>query len=281
MTERRGIRVRLNDGRAITVNTDDPQAALRTAERWQRDNPAPQGYREAYQRRERERNPRQGGPTNALGGFNRSMDWTEQMVRNMGVGDELSAGSTWLGQSTENLIRRARGQPIGIPAGVAAQAAADWENNERDRFARERPLSNAVSIAASVPAFAGNPASLASYPLAIARAPTVMKGGLAAAGINAPFAFARQEGDLQQRLPGAAQESALALALGAGAQGLASRSSGAPRLPNGPLLALGEFEARPTAPAWSLPANLFGAPRNLERSPPRRPPWVTRWRSEE
>jgi hypothetical protein len=50
--------VRLSDGRTITVNTDDPEVAVRTAERWQYENPAPRGYREAYERRTSEHSSR-------------------------------------------------------------------------------------------------------------------------------------------------------------------------------------------------------------------------------
>jgi hypothetical protein len=256
------VRVRLSDGRVITVtDTDDPDEAVRAAERWQRRNPIQPSYRETYERRTRERAP-QGAPGSLLRhleNFNRGpLEYLPQMFRNMGVADEAAGGVEFL---------RSGGNP------EAARAGADWERAQQQRVAREQPGVNAASIAASVPAFAGNPASLASYPLAIARSPTVLEGGLASVGVNAPFALARQEGSLTERAPGALQESALSLALGGGAQGLANTLPRAPRLPYGPLLAHGEFEAALPVPAWSLPANLFGARSTAQQAdqPPRPP----------
>lgn len=153
------------------------------------------------------------GPAQALQNFNRdSMAWQTQMPRNLGIADELAGASTFLGQGTENLIRRARGQEIEIPAMTAARAAADWENEEGARVRREQPGQDAIANAANIVAFAGTPA--AAGPV------TMLQAGLGAAGTNAPFALARQEGDFMERLPGAAQETALVFGLGAGLQGL-------------------------------------------------------------
>lgn len=171
----------------------------------------PTPYQRAYMRREREQNPSgRGGPTNALGRFNRSMDWTEQMVRNMGVADDLSAGATWLGQSAENLVRRARGQPIEIPANEAARAAADYETGEQRRFARERPEQNAIANVAMIPAMGGRPVN--------ARVGAI-EAGLGAGAINFPFALGRREGSFEERLPGAAAESAIVAPFAATLQG--------------------------------------------------------------
>lgn len=103
----------------------------------------------------------------------------------------------------------------------AAQAAYDLENTEQQRVAREQPAVNAGSIAASIPAFGGNP---------VANAPrmSMLQAGGTAMAMNAPFAVARQEGSLPERLPGALQEEAAVGLFGAGLQGVANRFARAP-----------------------------------------------------
>ena len=233
-------RVQLADGRVVTVQTDDPQEAARAAHRFQQANPvsaehpawrprnvsdrvrgAPSdAYQAAYERRARERSP----PPNASPAVRQAQELnrsgpaglTNQMMRNLDWQDDVAGFSTYLGQGTDNLIRRVRGQPIEIPAGEAANAAIDYERAERDRVAREQPIMNAVSIGMSVPASAGTPAGV------IPRM-TMLGAGTATAGINVPFALARQEGSLQERLPGAGLETAVAFGAGAGLQGLVNR----------------------------------------------------------
>jgi hypothetical protein len=224
------------------VQSDDPEEAARAAHRFQQENPAQQAspardpaYQAAFNRRTQERGGRTPeemrtgqlrgggrdipvpeflrGPAQALQNFNRdSMAWQTQMPRNLGIADEMAWASTLAGQGTENLIRRARGQEIEIPAMTAARAAADWENQEGARVRREQPGQDALANAANIVAFAGTPAAAAPV--------TMLQAGIGAAGTNAPFALARQEGDLMERLPGAAQETALVFGLGAGLQGL-------------------------------------------------------------
>jgi hypothetical protein len=160
-------------------------------------------YEQTYQRRSRERAP-QGRPGSLLRGledFNRGpLEFLPQMFRNMGVSDEAAGATEFL---------RSGGNPD------AARAGADWERSQQRRMASEQPGVNAASIAASIPAFGGNPASLT-------RNIGMLEAGAGAAGINLPFAIARQEGDIQERLPGAAAETGVAFGLGAGAQGLAN-----------------------------------------------------------
>lgn len=233
-------RVRLSDGRVVVVQTDDPDAAARAAHRYQQNNPVSQqhpswrarnvddqlrgapsrAYQRAYQRRAQERAPRERPGTlgRALEDFNRSgpAGAMDQMWRNLGVADEIAGGTTYLGQGAENLVRRVTGRDVEIPANEAANAAIDYERDQQQRVAREQPILNAASIAASVPALAGSPQALAPRL-------NMLQGGALAAGLNAPFAVSRQEGSLQERLPGAGQETAVVGAFGSTLTGAANR----------------------------------------------------------
>lgn len=161
-------------------------------------------------------NAPEGSLERGLNDFRNSTDFNSQMWRNLGVGDEISAGTAWLGQAGENALRRVRGQPIEIPANTAAQAALGYERDEQGRVAREQPILNAASVAASFPAFGGNP--VANLPRV-----SMLEAGVGAAGINAPFALGRQDGSLEDRLPSAALETAIVAPASAGLQGLANR----------------------------------------------------------
>ncbi len=84
---------------------------------------------------------------------------------------------------------------------------------------------------------------------------TALRAGLGAAGINLPFAFGRQEGDFQERLPGAARETATVGALGVGLQGVANRLM-RPPAPNSASQRAAVFEragVRPTMAGVSAP----------------------------
>lgn len=250
------ITVELPDGRRVTVETDDPQEAARAAHTFAQQQPAQssaysQAYSQAYQRRQQERAPR-GAPGTLLRGledFNRSGPTAvmDQMWRNMGVADELAGWSAQL---------QAGGIP-GTSRGEAAyNAARDYELDEQQRVAREQPGVNAASIAASIPAFAGRP---------VMNAPrfSMLQAGTAAAGINAPFALGRQEGDtLQERLPGAAVETAIVGGFGAGLQGLANRFL-APPGANSAAVRAGEFERAGVRPTMAAVAG--GAPAGVTR----------------
>lgn len=140
-----------------------------------------------------------------------------QMWRNMGVQDDLAYWQN-----------RHRGRD-------AAQAAYDDTQQEQARVAREQPGVNTGAIVASIPAFGGSP---------VANAPrlTALQGGAVAAGINAPFALARQEGNLMERLPGAAGETAVVGAFGGALTGLANRLS-RPPMANSSQARAQEFQA--------------------------------------
>jgi hypothetical protein len=171
----------------------------------------------------------------------------DQMWRNMGVADELAGWSDQL---------LAGGIP-GTSRGEAAyNAARDYELDEQQRVAREQPIVNAASILASIPVFAGRP---------VMNVPrfSMRQAGTAAAGINAPFALGRQEGDtLQERLPGAAVETAIVGGFGAGLQGLANRFL-APPGANSAAVRAGEFERAGVRPTMAAVAG--GAPAGVTR----------------
>lgn len=170
--------------------------------------------------RERAPRGRPGTALRALEDFNRGpLEFLPQMMRNVGVADEVSG---WAAQL------RAGGNPEAYQAGV------DFERSQQQRVAREQPGVNAASIAASIPAFGGTP-------VALARNPTMLQAGAAAAGVNAPFALARQEGSLLERLPGAGAESTVAFGLGSALQGGANYFSRAAR-PNSTAARAAEFE---------------------------------------
>lgn len=243
-------RVQLADGRVVTVETDDPEEAARAAHRFQQQNPAEYpgwraqsvedfargapspSYRRAYDRETARQRLRYSGPGGRT--KERLLGWQDQMPRNMGIADEAAAATAFIGQGAENLLRRVTGRPIEVPVRDAMRAASDYQNAERARFAEERPVSNAVSHAANFVAFGGRPVA---NPTRVG----VLEAGTAAAGINAPFALARQEGSLPERLPGAAAETAAVFGFGTGLQGLANRFTATPR-PNSAAARAQQFE---------------------------------------
>lgn len=236
-------RVQLSDGRVVTVETDDPDEAARAAHRFQQANPDPRGN-PAYQRRARERTTQAqpGTALRALQDFNRNgpAGMMNQMWRNVGIADDVAHWSERLLHGGDN---------------AAGNAAAQFERDQQERVSREQPALNAASIAASVPAMGGNPVAQAG------RIGALRAGG-AAAAVNAPFALARQEGSLEERLPGAALETAAVGAFGAGLQGLSNRLA-QPAMLRGGRQRAADFEAagvRPTQAAIS-----GGAPAGLTK----------------
>lgn len=267
------IRIQAPNGEIVEFPDGTPDAEIERAMRATYGAPQSPGYQRAY---EREQEMRRGatpeemrtgrlrnggrdipvpdfliGPAMALQNFNRGAGAApSQMLRNMGVADEAAAAASWLGQGAQNLVRRVRGQPIEITQNEAARAAADYQNNEQRRVAREQPNVNAASIALSVPAFAGSPA-------AVVPRISALQGGAAAAGINAPFALARQQGTLEERLPDAALETGAVFAGGAVLQGIANGLMRAPRPNTAPVRAQ-RFENAGVRP--TLAATQGGAP---------------------
>lgn len=179
-----------------------PEFARRIGLRGQRGSAGySRAYNAAQQNRERMRQAQ--GP---MAGFN---DFIDQTVGGFGLNDEMAGAGAWLSQSLGNLANRVQGRPQGLPADVVSQAARDYERDRQARYAQEHPDLNAAAIVASIPAGGGTPAAGAGRIGAL-------RAGLGAAAIDAPFAVGRQEGELQERLPGAAREVATVGALGAG-----------------------------------------------------------------
>lgn len=220
--------VKLGDGRTVEIDAPDAQTAAKVAARYERKKPTT-AYGKAMQRVEkrdafrRENNERFGG-----GIASTLDDLAGQVARNTGAFDEVAGGINYAMQGGENLVRRMTGKPIEIPAAVAGKAAMDFERRERARVAQERPMLNtAASIGTIVTSARPTGAAMFSNPV---------KAGAAAAAQNAPFALARQEGNLAERLPGAAKETALVAGtaglMTAGANKLAAGASRARAKPS-------------------------------------------------
>jgi hypothetical protein len=179
------------------------------------------------------------GFAGALQNFNRSgpAEMATQMFRNLGVTDDAAYWAT-----------RPQGRE-------QAQAAQQYERDRQQQVARDQPILNSASIAASIPATAGGAGA------AIPRL-NMLQGGALAAGLNAPFALARQDGNLQERLPGAAQESAVMFGAGAGLTGAANLFGRTPRA-NSAAMRAREFEQAGVRPTMAAVAG--GTPAGVTR----------------
>lgn len=220
------------EGRTLKIEAADQAAAIRGAREWSAKNGGgkpqssgkPKGYDAARSRlaqqeaARRAANERFAGPLGGL--LNASGDFQAQIVRNIGAADEVAGAVNFGVQGLENLVRRARGQDITVPAATAYRAAADQEREQQAEYARAYPGRNAgASVVGAL--VSGRPTGGATFT-------NPLKAGAAAAVQNAPFAVARQEGNLAERLPGAAKETAVVGTLGtavAGLGNLASRSA--------------------------------------------------------
>lgn len=164
-----------------------------------------------------------GNVLNAVG------DWQTQVVRNTGAFDEVAGGINYAMQGVENVGRRLTGKEVEIPASTAYKAASDYEREQQAAYARANPAGNALATGAAI-LTTGRPTGAAAIrnPLA---------AGAAATAQNLPFAFARQEGNAMERLPGVAKESAITFGVGsaltAGANAL-SKSAAASKAVRSP-----------------------------------------------
>lgn len=205
-------RVPLNDGRTVRVQADDPEAAALAAQDYQRAKPLPGARGQAGYVRARERiSGNEAAARKArdfIPGGSGLTDFTAQIARSTGASDEVAGGITYLLQSGENLFRKATGQPITTTAEQAKLAAMDLDREAQARYARENPGKNAVATAAGIVASA--------RPTGAAMIRSPIRAGAAAAAQTAPFALARQKGELPERLPGAALETGTAFGLGTG-----------------------------------------------------------------
>jgi hypothetical protein len=218
-----GITVLLPDGEEVDVETDDDTVARRTAARHYADKQrrAAPGYRAA--RSEAEKKSDLFSTRGLTGGF------VDQVAANLGVSDELAGAGAYAGTALRNLFTD---QDAYSPQD-AYEAARDVEVNRTREYARNRPGMNALAAAAGV-AVSGRPATGPTRAFVgpvnnagrmVAQAPVRARpiaAGARVAAVNAPFAYARQEGTPMERLPGAALETAVTGVLGAGGQALSN-----------------------------------------------------------
>lgn len=193
--------------------------------------------------RARERAPRgaPGSIQRGLSDFNRNgpAGAMDQMWRNVGIADEVAYGSEFLRSGGNS--ERARG-------------AMEYERGRQRQVAREQPILNAASIAASIPAMGGT---------GVPGRVSALAAGGGTALVNTPFALARQDGDFMERLPGAAQETAAVLGLGTALQGGANLLTRNSRPATSMGARAGQFEdagVRPTIAAISSPRPRPGEP---------------------
>lgn len=146
----------------------------------------------------------------AFGGF------TDQVLNNLGIGDEIEGAGAATVQAGRNIAAALAGRPQTASVSDAFEAASDVRKRLGRQYAKQAPIANAVATGAGV-AVAGKPTTVG-----MTAAPPQAMGAAQAAGlaglVNAPFALARQEGTLQERLPGAAVETATGMALAGGLQ---------------------------------------------------------------
>lgn len=205
------------DGRKLKIEAANEQAAINGARQWSAQNSGqaagkPRGYDAARRRLDRQEaqtkaSRRQfAGPLAGL--MEASDDFQRQIGRNLGVYDEVAGGMNAGVQGIENLARRVTGRPIDVTMLAAYQAAADREKEQEREFAQERPRANMAATALGI--------GLAGVPRGPQAVASPLRAGASAATLNAPFAVGRQEGDLGERLPGAAVETLVTGALGTG-----------------------------------------------------------------
>jgi len=139
--------------------------------------------------------------------------FTDQMVSNLGMGDEARGAASYLRQGTGNLVRQLRGQDIEVPAAMAYHAGAEADRTEQANFAREHPFANAQANTAGFLTAGAPNAMQAVAPAATSLGRVLQTGGNAALS-SVPYTLANEEGTLQDRLPGAARNSLMAGALG-------------------------------------------------------------------
>jgi hypothetical protein len=216
-------RVQLGDGRTVRVEAANPEAADRAAGEFLRAKPLPGARGQAGYVRARQK---QGKTEERLAASPRlpGSDFQRRAIGSLGVSDEIGGAFAGAGQGAENLFRRMAGKPIEITAEQAALAAMDTEREWQGRYARENPTKNFFASGLGIAA-GGAPAR------GVAAITAPLRAGGAVALANAPFALGRQEGNLAERAPGAAVETALAFGTGAaftaGGNALARRGAAA------------------------------------------------------
>jgi len=176
--------------------------------------------------------------------------FTDQMVSNLGMGDEARGAASYIRQGAGNLVRQLRGQDIEVPASMAYHAGAEADRTEQANFAREHPFANAQANTAGFLTAGAPNAMQAVAPAATSLGRVLQTGGNAALS-SVPYTLANEEGTLQDRLPGAARNSLMAGALGGTLQatseglGAMARSSAAARPSAQRRLALQDVDQTP------------------------------------
>jgi hypothetical protein len=155
------------------------------------------GYKAARQNQAAMQDRYNQGPAKFLG-----RDFQQQMTRNLGISDEMAYGGGYMAQGVNNLVNRFQGKPIVSTADEAGQAAADLDKEAGAQYAAQKPIANVGSMVAGAVA-SGRPTA------AISAATPLFKLAAGNMAQNLPFAFARQEGNLGERLPGAARDTAI------------------------------------------------------------------------
>lgn len=183
-------------------NTADDVVSRTIRTHYERQQP---GYQAARGREERIEQAR---PTSTIG------RWADQVGYRTGIQDEFAGGIAAAGQFGSNLLRRARGEEIETTPQQAFHAASDVTHERGQRYARAAPGADLGATAATIPLFMGRAGPVAQMP--------ALQAGAGFAAMNAPFAVARQEGTLAERLPRAAPEVATSFVIGAGGQALAN-----------------------------------------------------------
>lgn len=152
--------------------------------------------------------------------------WATHVSDRLGVGDEIANAAARIGQTMVNAGHRMRNEPVTISAGTAGQVADDISGDRGRHYAQEHPIASGFATAAGILA-AGNPDIAAPSALAvgprgpvpinpgtISRPVSALRAGLSTAATDAPFAVARQEGDIGRRAEQAAPEIAASAVIG-------------------------------------------------------------------
>lgn len=183
------------DGRKLTIEADNEASAMSGAQEWYSTiGKGDSAYKKARAKQDVV--------------AKKTSDFSTQVLRNIGVGDELQGGIAALTQGADNLLRRATGREVEVPMATAYRAGADASKAAQAGYAENKPFRNALATGAGF-VVGGAP----SRGAAVALSP--LRAGATVAATNAPFALARQDGSIGERLPGAALETGLAFGTGA------------------------------------------------------------------
>jgi hypothetical protein len=198
-------RVQLNDGRTVRVEAASPQDADRAAGEYQRANPragerGKPGYAKTRDRLKSEAALSDKSPLKGIDDFQR------RIAGSTGALDEVAGAMMFGRQGVENLFRRATGKPVEATAKEAAMAGMDNEREWQDQYAKANPGKNMFASGLGI--------AVSARPTGAGTLRNPFAAGAAAAVQNAPFAVARQQGNVRERLPGAAAETALAFGAG-------------------------------------------------------------------